>query len=186
MKLWYAIHTKPRQEEHAAEHLRRQEFEIYLPKIKQARRFRQRWRDTIEPLFPRYLFIRLDLGSDNVAPIRSTRGVSKLVSFNGLPATVPEPLIDALIESADPDSGLLPPMRIVSNPARPSPLSTARWQGWRPSSRPMTAKPARSSCWNSWARPGNSKSTGITSVLQPINPTPTGRRHKGPLSPEWH
>ena len=109
MKLWYAIHTKPRQEEHAAEHLRRQEFEVYLPKIKQARRFRQRWRDTIEPLFPRYLFIRLDLGSDNVAPIRSTRGVSKLVSFNGLPATVPEPLIDALIESADPDSGLLPP-----------------------------------------------------------------------------
>jgi len=101
MKHWYAIHTKPRQEEHAAVHLRRQEFEIYLPRIKQARRFRQRWRDMIEPLFPRYLFIRLDLGNDNVAPIRSTRGVSKLVSFNGLPATVPEPLIDALIESAD-------------------------------------------------------------------------------------
>ena len=109
MKHWYAIHTKPRQEEHAAVHLRRQEFEIYLPRIKQARRFRQRWRDMIEPLFPRYLFIRLDLGNDNVAPIRSTRGVSKLVSFNGLPATVPEPLIDALIESADPDTGLLHP-----------------------------------------------------------------------------
>jgi transcriptional antiterminator RfaH len=109
MKLWYAIHTKPRQEDHAAEHLRRQEFEIYLPKIKQARRFRQKWRDTIEPLFPRYLFIRLDLGSDNVAPIRSTRGVSKLVSFNGQPATVPDPLIDALVESADPESGLLHP-----------------------------------------------------------------------------
>jgi len=41
MKLWYAIHTKPRQEDHAAEQLRRQEFEISLPKIKQARRFRQ-------------------------------------------------------------------------------------------------------------------------------------------------
>jgi transcriptional antiterminator RfaH len=109
MKHWYAIHTKPRQEEHAAVHLRRQEFEIYLPRIKQARRFRQRWRDMIEPLFPRYLFIRLDLGNDNVAPIRSTRGVSKLVSFNGLPATVPEPLINALIESADPDTGLLHP-----------------------------------------------------------------------------
>ena len=38
MKHWYAIHTKPRQEEHAAEHLCRQEFEIDLPKIKQARR----------------------------------------------------------------------------------------------------------------------------------------------------
>ena len=71
MKHWYAIHTKPRQEDLAAEHLRGQEFEIYLPMIKQARRFRQKWRDTIEPLFPRYLFIRLDLGRDNVSPIRS-------------------------------------------------------------------------------------------------------------------
>jgi transcriptional antiterminator RfaH len=106
MKHWYAIHTKPRQEEHAAEHLRHQEFEIYLPKIKQAHRYRGRWRHRIEPLFPRYLFIRLDLESDNVAPIRSTRGVSKLVSFSGLPATVPDSLIDALVHSADPDTEL--------------------------------------------------------------------------------
>jgi transcriptional antiterminator RfaH len=106
MKHWYAIHTKPRQEALAAENLRRQEFEIYLPRIKQARRHHQRWRDQIEPLFPRYLFIRLDLGKDNIAPIRSTRGVAKLVSFSGLPATVPDPLIDALIQSADPETEL--------------------------------------------------------------------------------
>jgi transcriptional antiterminator RfaH len=109
MKHWYAIHTKPRQEALAAEHLNRQEFEIYLPRIKQARRHRQRWRDQIEPLFPRYLFIRLDLDKDNIAPIRSTRGVAKLVSFSGLPATVPDPLIDALTKAADPDTALLHP-----------------------------------------------------------------------------
>ncbi|MGB5716915.1 MAG: transcription/translation regulatory transformer protein RfaH [Gammaproteobacteria bacterium] len=109
MKHWYAIHTKSRQETLAAENLRRQAFEIYLPKIKQAHRNRLKWLDRIEPLFPRYLFIRLDLGHDNIAPIRSTRGVSKLVSFNGLPATVPEPIIDALIQLSDPDTELLPP-----------------------------------------------------------------------------
>ena len=109
MKLWYAIHTKPRQETLAAENLQRQAFEIYLPKIKQAQRYRHQWRDKIEPLFPRYLFIRLDLGKDNIAPIRSTRGVSKLVSFSGLPATVPDPLIDALMQSADPDTALFHP-----------------------------------------------------------------------------
>ena len=109
MKHWYAIHTKPRQETVAAENLRRQEFEIYLPRIKQARRFRQQWRDKVEPLFPRYLFIQLDLGKDNIAPIRSTRGVTKLVSFSGQPATVPDPFIDALTHSADPDTGLLHP-----------------------------------------------------------------------------
>ena len=116
MKHWYAIHTKPRQEEHAAEHLLRQEFEIYLPKIKQAHRYRGKWRHRIEPLFPRYLFIRLDLGTDNVAPIRSTRGVSKLVSFSGLPATVPDSLIDALLQSADPDTELLHPEDALFKP----------------------------------------------------------------------
>jgi transcriptional antiterminator RfaH len=106
VKHWYAIYTKPRQEDHAAEHLRRQAFEVYLPRIKQVRRYRGRWRDTVEPLFPRYLFIRLDLGRENVAPIRSTRGVSRLVSFSGHPARVPDALIDALHHSADPDTGL--------------------------------------------------------------------------------
>ena len=106
MKHWYAIHTKPRQETLAAENLHRQEFEIYLPRIKQTHRYRHQWRDRIEPLFPRYLFIRLDLGKDNIAPIRSTRGVAKLVSFSGLPTTVPDPFIDTLIQSADPNTEL--------------------------------------------------------------------------------
>jgi transcriptional antiterminator RfaH len=106
MKHWYAIHTKPRQEMLAAENLSRQEFEIYLPRIKQAYRYRHQWQDRIDPLFPRYLFIRLDLGKDNISPIRSTRGVAKLVSFSGLPATVPATLIDTLLQSADPNTEL--------------------------------------------------------------------------------
>jgi transcriptional antiterminator RfaH len=109
MKHWYAIHTKPRQETCAAENLRRQEFEIYLPRIKQAQRYRHQWRDKIGPLFPRYLFIRLDLGKDNIAPIRSTRGVSMLVNFSGLPATVPDPFIDGMLQLADPDTELFHP-----------------------------------------------------------------------------
>jgi len=38
MKSWYVIHTKPRNESVAEEHLRRQAFETYLPRIKQERR----------------------------------------------------------------------------------------------------------------------------------------------------
>jgi transcriptional antiterminator RfaH len=109
MNHWYAIHTKARQEAVAAEHLRRQTFEVYLPSIKQGQHYRGQWREKIEPLFPRYLFIRLNLGEDNIAPIRSTRGVTKLVSFSGQPATVPDPFIDALTQASDPDTGLLHP-----------------------------------------------------------------------------
>ncbi len=103
---WFAIHTKPRQEEIAAENLLRQDFEIYLPKIEQAHRYRGSWRHGIDPLFPRYLFIRLALGHDNTASIRSTRGVTRLVTFNGQPASVPDHLIEALQESSDAETGL--------------------------------------------------------------------------------
>ena len=109
MNHWYAIYTKARQEALAAEHLRRQGFEVYLPNIKQGHRYRGQWREKIEPLFPRYLFIRLSLGEENIAPIRSTHGVSKLVSFSGQPASVPDIFIDALTQASDPDTGLVLP-----------------------------------------------------------------------------
>jgi transcriptional antiterminator RfaH len=51
-----------------------------------------------EPLFPRYLFIQLGQGaqSQSWAPIRSTRGVSRLVSFGNDPAMVPSELVECL------------------------------------------------------------------------------------------
>jgi len=53
---------------------------------------------TDEPLFPRYLFIRLGQGDSapSWAPIRSTKGVSRLVSFGVEPAKVADSLVDAL------------------------------------------------------------------------------------------
>ena len=51
-----------------------------------------------EPLFPRYLFIRLGQGDSapSWAPIRSTKGVSRLVSFGVEPAKVADSLVEAL------------------------------------------------------------------------------------------
>lgn len=51
-----------------------------------------------EPLFSSYLFIRLGQGSaaQNWAPIRSTKGVSRLVSFGIEPAKVDDRLISVL------------------------------------------------------------------------------------------
>ncbi len=47
-------------------------------------------------MFSRYLFIQLDTTQSNWSPIRSTLGVSKLVSFGNVPAVVPDALIQAL------------------------------------------------------------------------------------------
>lgn len=93
---WYLIQTKPRQEARAEEHLLRQHFECYRPvKASSSSRGTPSAR-TGEALFPGYLFIRLDCIHDNWYPIRSTRGVSRVVSFGGQPTPVRDELIEQL------------------------------------------------------------------------------------------
>ena len=95
---WYLVHTKPRQEKCALENLQRQGFQCYLPTLP-AEKLRQGVLTVAdEPLFPRYLFIRLGQGDSapSWAPIRSTKGVSRLVSFGVEPAKVADSLVEAL------------------------------------------------------------------------------------------
>lgn len=95
---WYLVHTKPRQEKCALENLQNQGYQCYLPTIPSERLCRGSLEITEVPLFPRYLFIQLGQDSTNKGwgPIRSTRGVNRLVSFGGEPATVDNGLIDVL------------------------------------------------------------------------------------------
>ncbi|MEL7559443.1 transcription/translation regulatory transformer protein RfaH [Stutzerimonas chloritidismutans] len=88
---WYLIQTKPRQESRAEDNLRRQHFECYQP-IKPCTGNGK----TDEALFPGYLFIRLDRQLDNWYPIRSTRGVARVVSFGSEPTPVRDELIEQL------------------------------------------------------------------------------------------
>lgn len=97
---WYAVYTKPRQEREAEIQLRRQGFETYLPLLRHTVRRRDRWQETIEPLFPRYLFIRLQLERDNIAPIRFTRGVAHLVHFGNSPRALPQGFVESLSAQA--------------------------------------------------------------------------------------
>lgn len=95
---WYLVHTKPRQELLALDNLVRQNYECYLPTLP-VEKIRQNSTVLVEePLFPRYLFIRLglDFKSQSWAPIRSTTGVSRLVRFGMEPAKVDDDLIGVL------------------------------------------------------------------------------------------
>jgi transcriptional antiterminator RfaH len=96
MQHWYALHTKPRQEERALVHLQRQGYEVYCPLIRERRRQGGEYRWLITAMFPRYLFLRLRLGLDNIASLRSTRGVAGLVQFGGHIPPVPEAFIAGL------------------------------------------------------------------------------------------
>ena len=101
MKSWYLIYCKPRGEELAQEHLERQDYEIYLPFILARIKRRGRVTKEIQPMFPRYLFIRLSDKTDDWGPIRSTIGVSNLVKFGMKPARIPEDLITKLKENEE-------------------------------------------------------------------------------------
>ena len=95
---WYLVHTKPRQEKCALDNLHRQGYECYLPTLPSEKIRQGLLMVSDEPLFPRYLFIRLGHGDSakSWAPIRSTKGVSRLVSFGIEPARVDDCLIELL------------------------------------------------------------------------------------------
>lgn len=94
---WYLIHCKPRQDERAEEHLTRQGYACYRPRLQRERLVRGRRQSVVESLFPGYLFIQLNADS-NWSPLRSTRGVNRLVRFGDYPLQVPSSLIDSLQE----------------------------------------------------------------------------------------
>jgi transcriptional antiterminator RfaH len=95
---WYLIHTKPRQEALALTNLSRQGFECYMPMLRLQKIQQRKTALVAEPMFPRYLFIRLDTSGSGQSwsPIRSTLGVNQLVRFGGQPAKVDGQLIDLI------------------------------------------------------------------------------------------
>ena len=96
---WYVVHTKPRQEARALENLENQGFSCFLPMVQVQKVRHQRVQVVMEPMFSRYLFIQLNDQNQNWGPIRSTMGVSKLVSFGPQPAKVPAEFIAFLQEA---------------------------------------------------------------------------------------
>ena len=95
---WYLIHTKPRQELIALENLSRQDYECYMPTLAVEKLVKNQIKVVQSPLFPRYIFINLsqDIQSKSWAPIRSTIGVTRMVSFGGHPAKVDGQIINDL------------------------------------------------------------------------------------------
>jgi transcriptional antiterminator RfaH len=92
---WYLVHCKPRQDERAEENLLRQGYICYRPQHGRERVVKGRRLTIAESLFPGYLFIQLAADA-NWSPLRSTRGVNRIVSFGGVPLRLDDSLITHL------------------------------------------------------------------------------------------
>lgn len=107
MKQWFVVHTHPLQEAVAEQHLREQDFETYLPRYKKTRRHARKIDEILAPLFPRYLFISIDLEVDQWRSVLGTRGVSYLLMADGKPVVISSRIIEALKDQETSD-GLVP------------------------------------------------------------------------------
>jgi transcriptional antiterminator RfaH len=93
---WYVVQTQASAEAKAVAHLQRQGFATYLPRYLKRRRHARRVETIAAALFPRYLFVEIDITAQRWRSIASTSGVSRLVSNGDWPAAVPDEVVAGL------------------------------------------------------------------------------------------
>lgn len=97
MKHWYVVSTHARGEARAEQHLRNQDFEAYLPRYRKQRRHARKVDVVLAPLFPRYIFVRLDLDMQRWRSVNGTQGVSHIICCGETPAPVPEGIVECIM-----------------------------------------------------------------------------------------
>ena len=93
-RCWYLAYTKPRQESVAELNLDRQGFEVYLPLFRALKRGLAE--PVLEPMFPRYVFLRPRTGDQSLSVVRSTRGVLTLIRFGTELGCVPVQVVEQI------------------------------------------------------------------------------------------
>lgn len=92
---WYLLYTKPKKEDMVTQSLRRVNMRVYNPKLKKCKGINGAMREQVFPLFPCYVFAKFGVPHD-LRMIRYTRGVRRIVGFDGIPVSVPEELVSVI------------------------------------------------------------------------------------------
>ena len=98
---WFLVHTHPHNERRAQLHLGAQGFKTHFPTIQKTIRHARKLRTVRAPLFPRYIFLILDLGRDRWRSVWGTFGVSSIYTCEDRPIPVPVGIVETLIENTD-------------------------------------------------------------------------------------
>ena len=92
---WYALQVQSRLGNLASATLRGKGYEEFLPVYRSRRRWSDRIKEVELPLFPGYLFCRLN-PSDRLLPVLTTPGVIGIVGAGKIPLPVAEEEIEAV------------------------------------------------------------------------------------------
>jgi transcriptional antiterminator RfaH len=97
---WFVARTKPNREDYAERTLRLRRIDVFLPRIVEVTPAALGRPRTPAPLFPGYLFVRMDLFAEWQRVIWAP-GVRDLVCLGGGPVPIEDAVIDRLKERCD-------------------------------------------------------------------------------------
>ena len=114
MITWCVVHTQPLKELIAKQHLLDQGYEVYMPRFKKICRHARKVEEKLVPLFPRYIFVGMDLSSARWRSVNGTLGISHLLMSNDLnPAKVSTRIIEDL-RAQEIGDGIVPVASLVN------------------------------------------------------------------------
>jgi transcriptional antiterminator RfaH len=99
---WYAIRTKPKEEERADINLRTWQVQTFAPKLRELCPSGYGGRYVSKPLFSSYIFARFN-ARKQLHNIKYTRGVQNVVSFGDRPIPIDDNVIDLIKDRIDKD-----------------------------------------------------------------------------------
>jgi transcription elongation factor/antiterminator RfaH len=93
---WYVVQTQPHAEIRAVSNLERQGYHVFCPRIRKTIRHARTLKHVLAPLFPGYIFVRLDVSCDPWRSVNGTFGVSRLIAWGETPQPLPHGIVEAL------------------------------------------------------------------------------------------
>jgi transcription antitermination factor NusG len=96
---WYVVYSKPHKEEQVQLHLGLKGIESFFPRLRLPGG--AGGKRSVAPLFPNYLFVRIDLMRE-AHYITWSPGVKRIVSFSDTPVPLDDAIVRFLQEKADP------------------------------------------------------------------------------------
>lgn len=95
MTHWYLVYTRPKDEERVEKNLSEGGVTCYFPKLGRKMFAERNGARVIEPLFPRYIFVKTDI-CETYWKIKYTRGVVSFVEFGKGPTVVDGKIVERI------------------------------------------------------------------------------------------
>ncbi len=98
---WFVARVLHHQENRAQFNLDQLGFRSFVPRLRRTIRHARRLRDALQPLFPGYIFIVINLSKHRWRSVNGTFGVASLIMGAEHPLPVPRGVVEALVASCE-------------------------------------------------------------------------------------